>query len=102
MATNAELHTIATQAAETAVRNTLLTLGVDVDDPIKAQEDFAVLREVGKLVRDPEFRKDLDAIRLWRTAQKELATHGLKVALGVVVVGTLGALWVGLQAYLGK
>ena len=100
MATTAELHHIATEAAERAVRNTLLTLGVDADDPIKAQEDFAVLREVGKLVRDPEFRKDLEAIRLWRTAQKELTAHSLKVAIGVLVVGALGALWLGLKQHL--
>ncbi len=102
MATSAELQIIASQAADRAVRNTLLTLGIDVDDPIKAQEDFAVLREVGKLVRDPEFRKDLEAVRLWRLAQRELTTHGIKVALGVIVVGALGALWLGFQSYFGK
>lgn len=102
MTTSNELHHIASEAAERAVRNTLLTLGIDADDPIKAQEDFAVLREIGSMVRDPEFRKDLEAIRLWRTAQRELTSHGLKVALGVLVVGALGALWVGIQSYLGK
>jgi hypothetical protein len=97
-----ELKAIAEQAAKEAVRSTLLTLGIDVDDPIAAQEDFAVLREVGKLVRDPEFRKDLEAVRLWRNAQKELTVHGLKAAVGLIVVGALGALWLGIQAYLGK
>jgi hypothetical protein len=99
MATNAEVERIAEQAAAKAVRSTLLTLGIDVDDPIKAQEDFAVLREVGKLVRDPEFRKDIEHTRAWRLSLAEFKVHGIKAAIGILVAGALGALWLGIQTY---
>lgn len=96
---NAELRAIAEQAANAAVRSTLLTLGIDVDDPIAAQEDFAVLREVGKLVRDAEFRKDIEHTRAWRLALQEFKVHGIKAAIGILVAGTLGALWLGFKSY---
>lgn len=94
-----ELKAIAEQAAKEAVRSTLLTLGIDVDDPIAAQEDFAVLREVGKLVRDPEFRKDIESTRAWRLALADMKSHGIKAAIGIVVTGTLAALWIGFKSF---
>jgi hypothetical protein len=97
----AELRAIAHESATTAVRATLLTLGIDADDPIQAQEDFAVLREVGKLVRDPEFRKDIEHTRAWRLALREIKTKGILTAVGVVVTGGLALLWLGIQARFG-
>ena len=91
----AELREIAEQAAASAVRSTFLTLGIDVDDPIKAQEDFMVLREVGKLVRDSEFRKDMEHLRTWRLTMNQIKSKSLLTAVGILVTGGLGLLWVG-------
>lgn len=95
-----EIRAVAHEAATAAVRSTLLELGIDVDDPIAAQEDFAVLREVGKLVRDPEFRKDIEHTRAWRMALNEVKSKGIATAAGVVVTGGLAMLWLGFKQYL--
>lgn len=95
-----DIKRLAHEAAQEAVRTTLITLGVDVDDPIKAQEDFAVLRQVGDLVRDPEFRKDIEHTRAWRQALNEVKSKGLATAVGVIVTGALAMLWLGFKQYL--
>ncbi len=86
--------------AEKAVRSTLTALGINVEDPLEAQRDFATLREVGALVRDPEFRKDIEHTRTWRLALRDIKSHGIKAALTVVIGGVLGALWIGFKSFL--
>jgi hypothetical protein len=99
MSDEAEIMAVAKRAAEEAVRSTLLTLGIDVDDPIQAQQDFAVLREVGQLVRDPEFRKDIEHTRTWRLSLAAIKVHSAKAAITIIVGGVLGALWIGFKSY---
>jgi hypothetical protein len=98
----AELRDIAEQAAKEAVRETLLSLGIDVSDPIAAQKDFMVLREVGKLVMDPEFRKDMEHLRTWRIAVKEVKSKGLLTLVGLIVTGLAGFVVVGAKAWLER
>lgn len=95
-----EMEQIATRAAALAVRTTLLSIGIDVDEPLEAQKDFVVLREVGKLVMDAEFRKDLESARAWRLAVEQIKKKGLATAVGIVVTGLLGLLWIGFGQYL--
>lgn len=63
--------------AET-VEQTLLTLGVDTDDPI-------------------ELQKDLAHLRAWRQAKETVVRQGLITAIGVIVAGGLGLLWLGMK-----
>lgn len=74
--TPAEVKAIAEATGRAIVRETLLAIGIDVDDPIAAQRDFAVMRSVGKLAMDPEFRKDIEHARKWRKALEQVETSG--------------------------
>lgn len=99
--TPGEVKGIAESAAREAVRETLLIVGLDVTEPLSAQRDFAVMREVGRLAMDPEFRKDIEHTRKWRKALEAIETKGVLTAIGMAVTGALGLLWLGLKAKLG-
>lgn len=90
------------QAAERAVRATLLAIGIDVANPLQAQRDFAIMREIGRLAMDAEFRKDLEHTRRWRLAMEAAQSKGFLTIVGLVVTGTATAFIVGLQAIFGK
>ena len=90
------------QAAERAVRATLLTIGIDVSNPLEAQRDFAIMREIGRIAMDAEFRKDLEHARRWRLAMEAAQSRGFLTIVGMVVAGTATALVVGLQAIFGR
>lgn len=93
----------AKEAAENAVNHTMLILGVDVNDPLQAQKDFQTMREVGTLVMDPEYRKDLESVRTWRLRLEQIKAKSLSVIVSVVVAGILAALWIGIkEKLLGK
>lgn len=99
MTSTAEIQTIAEAAAKAAVEETLLSLGIDTRDPIQAQKDFMVLREVGRLVMDSEFRKDMEHLRNWRLAVKEVKTKGLITLVGILVTGAVALLVAGLKGW---
>jgi len=98
----AEVEDIAATAAKSAVRETLLTIGVDVAHPIEAQRDFAVMRQIGRLAMDAEFRKDLEFAREWRLGMQSLRATGTRAGIGAIVAAALGALWLGLQQLLAR
>lgn len=100
MTDTVEMRIIAETAAKAAVEETLLMLGIDARDPIKAQEDFMVLREVGKLVKDSEFRKDLEHLRSWRLAVKEAKSKGFLTILTILVTGAVGLMVAGFQGWI--
>ena len=93
---------IAEAAAERAVAKTLLTIGIDVRDPLQAQRDFALMREVGAFAASAEFRKDIEHTRRWRKAIEAIQSKGIAAAVGLIVTGTAAALWIGLQDMFAK
>ncbi len=66
-----------------AVRQTLLMLGVDAQNPIEMQKDFLHLRE-------------------WRKTNADLKSKGLLTLVGLVLTGAGALLLVGLKAYFGR
>lgn len=58
------------------VEETFIKLGLKIDDPIEVQKDFQHLRE-------------------WRVTVTSLKMKALVAAVGVVVTGSLAAIWVG-------
>lgn len=75
--TNDEIRDMARTVAREVVHEMMLTMGVDASKPaglIEMQKDFQSLRE---------WRNSMDAIR----------RHGLLTAIGVIVVGILGLIW---------
>jgi hypothetical protein len=63
------------------VKKTLINFGIDTSDPIEMQKDFAYLRA-------------------WRLGADEVKTKGVLAILGMMLVGMVGALWVGFKSNL--
>jgi len=75
--TDDEIRDMARTVAREVVHEMMLTMGVDASKPsamIEMQKDFQSLRE---------WRNSMDAIR----------RHGLLTAVGVIVLGILGLIW---------
>lgn len=66
--------TAAKQAAREAVRETLITLGIDADKPF-------------------EFQRDMQHLRGWRNATDTVKGQGIKTTVVIIVTGILGAIW---------
>lgn len=81
--TKQEMEEIAEQAAQKALQNLFLTVGVDITDP----------QEIIK------FHADMRHIRRWREANETVQKHALITAVGVIVTGFLG--WVSLVIWRG-
>jgi hypothetical protein len=79
--THAEIEAIAEEAAEKAVRKLLLTMGVDLSNPLETQKDMAYLRT-------------------WRTGTQRLGWKTVATILTVAVGGTCTAIWLGLKSLL--
>lgn len=75
---DAEIQDIATAAADAAVRKLFLTMGVDTSD------DKALI----------EMQRDFAHVRNWRKAKEKLQTVTISTAIGTLVTGLLGLLWV--------
>ena len=74
-------HVHVNEVVRTAVHETLVTLGLDVSDPIELQKDMAFVRDL---------RRGSDAVK----------TKGILVVVGLFVTGIVGAIWLGLKAAL--
>lgn len=81
----ADLQQIATQAARQAVQETLTSLGLDVSNPIAAQQMFTGLREVVHTFANHEFQQDLAHIRSWRKTTEGIKSKGLGTVIGILV-----------------
>jgi hypothetical protein len=80
--TSDEIRHIASEAAKSAVRELLVAMGVDANDPkslITMQKDFAHLRA-------------------WRESIETVKTKSITVAIGTIVVGVLGAIWMAIRS----
>ncbi len=86
--TRALVQEVADEAAVKAVAHTLLTLGLDPDNPIGVQRDMAALHELREMVDDPEFQKDAAHTRRWRKTMESVESKGVFAML--VLVGTGG------------
>jgi hypothetical protein len=75
-----------------------IAMGLDPDDPIKAQEDFALMRYVGEKVRDPEFKEDLAWLRRARKTSDGVTGKALLTAIGIAVAGALHAFYAGFKS----
>jgi hypothetical protein len=79
--TSSEIQDLAKQSAKAAVRETLLTLGVNANDPesiVQMQQDFAYLRD-------------------WREASGTIKARGLMALTGIAVSGIVAAVWAALS-----
>ena len=87
--TKALMSQMAEAAADTAVRPTLVTIGIDPRNPIETKRDMAALRELRELTDDEEFRMDMVHLRRWRKTMDSVESKGTLAAVGLVCVGGL-------------
>ena len=71
------------QVVREAVQETLLTLGVDADNPLLVQQDMHFIREL-------------------RSASETIRSRGLLILVGILVTALAGATWLGIRASLGQ
>jgi hypothetical protein len=86
---------IADRAALKAVKETFLLLGVDVSDPIAAQEQFAILRKLAQ----PRTLENLDFLESWHVASEVVKDTGWRTVVKVIVTAGLGLLAVMTKEY---
>lgn len=93
------LRDVAELAAENAVRNAFTKMGLDPEQPIKAQRDFNFLRD---LVHNEEFGADMDWLRRARQRSEGMSGKVWVTLVGLSVVGAWHALWAGIVALAAK
>ncbi len=89
---------IADAAAEKAVEKTFTAMGLDPSDPIEAQRDFVVLRDLAKRANDPERRADDEWTRRTRLRMEGVFGKAVVTAVGLAVLGAAHALIEGAKA----
>lgn len=77
---------IAERAAVKAVRETMLLLGIDIDDPIKAQRQFAALASL----TSERTIENLQFLDRWRVASDRVSDAGWRTFVKVIVTAGLG------------
>ena len=97
---HSELEALAASAAEKAVSSMLTSLGIETKDPLKAQRDFAALRELRHLVDDEEFQRDMAHLRSWRKATEDVRAKTFMAIIGLLITGAAAAFWLGIKAQL--
>ena len=96
--TNEELQA----AVGSAVRQTLISLGIDVNDPIKTQEQMSALRDIAKMLEDDEFKKDLAQVRKWRQSVDKVSDVTVRTAVGFIITGFFGFIVFAFKSWLDK
>ena len=69
------------ETVKKTIQETLVRMGIEADDPIEAQKDFQHLRS-------------------WRKSTESLSAKALAAAVGIIVTGSLAALWAGIASKL--
>jgi len=75
--TEEEIRDIARTAAREAVHEVMISLGADVSNP------------AAKI----EMQKDFQSLREWRQSMQAVRRHGMLTAVGFIVVGVLGIIY---------
>lgn len=76
---------IADRAAEKAVRNTLSLIGIDLTDPIRAQEQFAMLRAISSA----RTQGDLAFLRRLHGAADTVSDAGWRTLVKILLTAVL-------------
>lgn len=76
--TEDEVRHIAKLVAREMVHETMVSLGINPADPIAAQKDAAFIRS-------------------WRQSTEAVKRQGIISAVGVIVVGVLGLIWLAIK-----
>ncbi len=66
------------EAMDKSMAETLLKLGIDVDEPL-------------------ELQKDMQHLRAWRQSITTVKKQSLTTAIGVITMGVLGLIWLAIK-----
>lgn len=94
------LENVAERAAQQAVHETLVSLGLDPKKPIEVQRDMAALRELREMMTSREFQADMMHLRRWRKSMDAVQSKGMLTLVGLITAGLAAALWIGFQRML--
>ncbi|RVC71296.1 hypothetical protein EN759_00335 [Mesorhizobium sp. M00.F.Ca.ET.038.03.1.1] len=78
--TDAEIHEIARRAAQEAVKETFLMLGLDPEKPLEAQKDMAFVRKT-------------------RTSADAIQRQSILAAVGLITVALLGLIYSNIRGH---
>ena len=98
---NLLIEAAAERAAQRAVHQTLVTLGIDAGSPIERQKDFAALAEIRIIMEDPETQRDFMHLRRWRKGFDSVQSKGVLVFFGLVTLGLVTAAYLGFKTRFG-
>lgn len=90
---------IADRAAAKAVRDTLMLIGIDVTNPIKAQEEFATLRRMVTLVGSERTQQNLVWLETLHSASEKVADTGWRTVTRLLITAGIGLLAVMTREY---
>jgi hypothetical protein len=94
------LKDVAEAAADHAVKKWLTMIGIDTNNPIEAQEDFKLLRDMSAWSKDEERMKDRAWTRRMRGHSEGIVGKVILTAVGLAVVGALNAVWAGVKTFI--
>lgn len=89
------LKDVAESAADSAVKKWLTMIGLDTNDPISAQRDFALLRDMSNWSQDEERAKDRGWVRRMRGHSEGVVGKAIVTAVALSVAGAAHAMWTG-------
>jgi hypothetical protein len=99
--TKAVVQDIAEEASYRAVSRTLTTLGIDTENPLAAQRDFAALRDFRETVMDKEWQKDQLHLRRWRVTMDKMTSRGMVTTMVAFITASVTSLWAYFSGRLG-
>ena len=88
--TEALIRVVAHDAAQKAVHDTLIAVGIDPNNPLESQQDFARLRE---LLDDPEMREDWMAVRGFRKSLDAVKKKSVLSLVGLFITAVAWGVW---------
>ncbi len=90
------LQRIADRAAEKAVRDTLTAIGIDVSNPVKAQEQFAFLRTLAS----PRTKSNLEFLERFHTASEKVGDTSWRTVTRILVACAIGFVGIALKDHI--
>lgn len=90
-----QIEKIVETATKSAVHETLVSLGLDPEHPIRSQESMAALREMTALLNDPEYQADQIHLRKWRKSMDSASKIGFRTVVTMIFTGLVTAVSLG-------
>jgi len=94
--TDDSLQGIADRAAAKAVRETLALVGIDVSNPIRAQEQFAFLRALA----GQRTKENLEFLERIHSAAEKVTDTGWRTTTRILIVAAIGFVGVALRDHI--